>query len=388
MPKQIKVFHIVPGVPPTVNGLSEYCYELWKHWPQPRPEWHCLAAQVPEEAHSLWPQVEIAHFDLNRDSLLNALESAGARDVVLHYVGYAYHPKGVPLWLPKALQSWKQHHQSGAHLTVMFHELYAKGSWRRTSFWLSPVAKHIMKDLAQLADKWVTSCPDYVEQINRETSTGVKGTLIPVGANIKPAETLTRLPWNLASGKKLKVVFFGMVGTRLWSLQCHENLLREMCEQKLVEQITLLGKKDESSRFYGEIKALKSKIGFDHLWNESYDCSLKQISEILSVNDLGFVSNEPGNISKSLVYAALCAHSVLPVASARANERERPDYPCVVNDDARPEVAVKFFKNEAEVQALRTRIETASRTSLNWEKIAAQWVEVLRGADSHTTARG
>jgi hypothetical protein len=379
--KQNKIVHIVPSVPPAIDGLSEYCHALWKHWPQPVPEWWCLAANVPDQAQTVWPQVEIMRFELNGPSLIETLETSGARAVVLHYVGYAYQPKGVPFWLPKALRVWKHRHKEEAHLTVMFHELYAKGSWRQTSFWLLPIAKRIMMDLAELADQWVTSCPDYVEKLAVETNTSAKGTLIPVGSNIKSIEPITRQFWD-GHPKKLKLVFFGMPGTRLWSLQAHENLIARMCQQQMVKQITLLGKHDPSSRFFIEMKELQRKIGFETLWNEVYDLSTERISEVLSNHDIGFVANSPGIISKSLVYAALCAHSVIPVASTKTGEREWPNYPCVVNDDTRPEVSIRFLEDFKAVQEMQSRVQVASRTILNWESIAVQWTRVLRLAEN------
>ncbi|MGI8431100.1 MAG: hypothetical protein ACR2MW_02255, partial [Chthoniobacterales bacterium] len=67
--------------------------------------------------------------------------------VVLHYVNYGYHPRGVPSWLPKKLAQMQA--GSGHRLVTIFHELYASSSWRGSAFWLQPLQKRIARAIAQ-----------------------------------------------------------------------------------------------------------------------------------------------------------------------------------------------------------------------------------------------
>jgi len=124
-----RVCHIVPAVPPEFNGLGDYAGQLWRHWPEPRPEWHVAALRVPAGAAEAWPGVAFHPFRPNAESLLEALLESRADVVALHYVGHGYHPKGVPLWLPKALARWKS--ATGGRLVTFFHELCATGKPKR-----------------------------------------------------------------------------------------------------------------------------------------------------------------------------------------------------------------------------------------------------------------
>ncbi len=368
--------HIVPAVPPIPNGLGDYCYKLWEHWPAPRPEWSCLAPKVSEDSRRAWPEVGLSPFGLSRAGLRDALGEAKASAVVLHYVGYGYHPKGCPVWLPQALGDWKR--ATGGPLTVMFHELYSKGRPWQTSFWLAPVAKKIVADLAAISDRWVTSCPEYEAGLTAVAgSRPGKGALIPIGANIAPvSEADFGRPWPLAAGRKLKIVIFGLPNTRLWALQAHRNLLARLCEADLVESILLLGKSDGNGKADQETRQIQNQIGHAALWSESGDLTPRRLSETLLSQDIGLVANWPGVLTKSLAYANLCAHGVVPVASLRPGKTASASAPCLRNDDVAPDVCLGQLRDEGAVRTLKEEMRQITRGALGWDSITARWVEV------------
>ena len=74
--------------------------------------------------------------------------------VVLQLSGYGFDKRGAPLWLLKEIEGRRRHIKS---FGVFFHELYAFGPPWSSSFWLSPVQRHIACRLAVLSDFWMTS---------------------------------------------------------------------------------------------------------------------------------------------------------------------------------------------------------------------------------------
>lgn len=337
--------HIVPTVPPAFNGLADYSYKLWEHWSQPRPQWKCLAAQVPAGAQGLWPDAEIIPFQLNKKALLNALKEAAPPHVVLHYVGYAYHSKGVPLWLVPALTEWKK--QSYGHLCVMFHELYASGSPRQSAYWLQPWSKKIVAQLVSLADQWLCSSELAAKVlVNQFAATRSQGNVVPVGANIEPSSPIDlSRPWPLAHGGKLRIAAFGLPGTRVSAIECHVELLKLLYQRGLVEKIALVGKSGD--HLHEEmVSALQQQvipINCENLWETHYDLMPLQISDLLSQYDLSLSRDWPQLLTKSGSYAAATVHSLISVCapSSQADTHSfnlDPQYvfqpPFVPNEDA------------------------------------------------------
>ena len=378
MPQEPLV-HLVPTVPPAFNGLADYCHQLWRHWPAPRAPWHVLAAHVPPGAHKAWPDVQIRPFHTGKSGLLEALEASGARRVVLHYVGYAYHPKGVPLWLPPALRAYKS--RCGAQIITMFHELWPRASPRQSAFWLSPLARGVAVQLAHLSQSWVTNCPHYAALLDAQTrARPPAGHIIPVGTNIVPAQAVDfARPWKLP----LRAVIFGLANSRLWSLTSHEALLRRLVEQDLVQSITLLGQ-GASEADEIRLRPLLRRIGPDALWRRCPDLAPAEVSAVLAEQDVGLVYNSPDILTKSTAYAALCAHGVVPVvapvpahAPREMNRSLIEQLPFLPGDGAQTGPTVEALRDGARMRELRLRLGEAARGVLSWDTIARQWAQII-----------
>ena len=146
------VVHIAPQLPPAIDGVGDYCWNLWRHWPEPDVRWKFLALHNVPQTRAHWREVEVSGFEANAYSLNRALETAGAETVVLHYVSYGFQPKGVPLWLPETLRRWREGSSGKSQkqnadderinvrsprLITMFHEMYARSSPLRSPFWVA-----------------------------------------------------------------------------------------------------------------------------------------------------------------------------------------------------------------------------------------------------------
>ena len=387
--------HIVPTVPPAINGLADYCFKLWEHWPQPRPQWHCLAARVPAGAQQAWPQAHIEAFSLDKKGLLGALNQTKARCVVLHYVGYSYHSRGVPLWLPRALRAWKNGAPGGEkrRVCVMFHEVWASGSPRSSAFWLAPLAKNIVGQLLQVADHWVTSNEAAAADLVHLAGADVRrGRLVPVGANIEPQ---TPIDWArpVARARGLRVAVFGLPHSRIAALSAHLELMKLACQSSLVSQISLIGKAGDAAH-HAHMETLQTQIAPLHgapphgateqpvVWQTHFDLAPAAISQLLREDDLMLSRNHPRLLTKSGVYAAACVHGLItvcaPVAPSALGDSGLPGAPTphLANDDHNASATARFLADESQMHQLRARVGEAAQGSLSWQGIVRAWSEI------------
>lgn len=370
-----------------IGGVGDYCVKLWEYWPELQPQWSFLTTEGAATSQQQWSEVKIKNFEKSAMGLIAALEAINAKTVVLHYVGYGFHPKGCPIWLPRALKAWKAV-SSDRRVVVMFHELYATGTIWSSNFWVKPVAKKIIQDLIFLADLWLTSCLRYQSKlVNNFTASIEKGALISIGANILPLEPVRfDRSWPLVTGNKLKVVIFGLAKTRLWALNVHAKFLKLLCERGLVESVTLAGKSELLDPRVGKAMAQhQAYIGHAHLWYEAFDLTASQASQLLATQDLGLVSNEPNVLTKSGVFASLSVHGVLSVICGQINI-EQDDLDKSVfsyNSSLTPTLTcLEKMQNKQEVDQKKQALQTLTQTNLDWKTITLAWVEHLEKLDN------
>lgn len=381
------LIHIVSSVPPAPDGVSDYCYKLWQHWPQPRPHWVCVTPKQPEGAAAAWPAAELVPFALSKEGLLEALEKCPAGNVVLHYVGYAYQKRGMPWWLPGALRAWKK--RSGAKIYVMFHELYAQGSPRGSAFWLQPLGHSIVVQLAQLADCWVTSNQDAAERLVFEMGVSARGgQFIPVGSAIEPETPVDfERPWPLGGDGKLGIAVFGLPRTRSDALSFHRELLRQLCERGLVREIALIGKSTASSQL-DSLQQLQKQISprSDKIWQTYSDLEHEEISAVLRQQDIALSRFHPEVLTKSTSYAASCVHGLITICLPSAQTKARNTglsgsemaVPHLASDDSQAQKTVEFLRDTAAVGELRTQIKRVALHDLSWSHIVDEWQKVTR----------
>ena len=388
--KPRNLVHILPTVPPAFNGLGDYCHQLWAQWPQPRPQWTCLAARVPDGAREAWPEAEIGSFALSKTGLLTALEKAAPTCAVLHYVGYAYQKRGAPLWMSGALRAWKQ--RSGGRVCVIFHELYAGGTPRQSAFWLQPFTKRIVVQLADIADSWITTNEAATLGLVRGLGvSGARGRVVPIGSVIAPVAPVDfGRAWPLTAGEKLRVIVFGLPSSRASALRAHQNLLKLACEQDLIAQISLVGKSGDGAQAQA-MKELQTQIaphrGAD-FWDTHHDLTPAQISALFACHHLALSRNRPEHLTKSTIYAAACVHGLVTLTLPAMSE-SLPDLtlgqgsgpfraPHLPNDDGQPQSALDTMKNARAIGDLRAQLRDLALHKLNWETIVREWSEAVR----------
>ena len=326
------LIHIVPTTPPEVNGLTDYCRQLWRYWPEPEPKWAIASPNVVHGAEEAWPGVSFHPFERNASSLGAALEESGEKTAVLHYVGYGYDARGVPAWLPKGLEKWKS---DGGKLVTMFHEIYASGPPWKSEFWLRPKMVRIAQQIVDLSDRWITSCPDWFDRLTDEFRADSKrGCLIPISSAIDPIDRAPVDPWPLANGKQISVAIFGFPRTRSLSLSAHRRLLSILADKGRIHRVMLIGREPDPVTG-SEVDRVLTEIGLigrkETLFNATSDAISKKLSECA----IGLSYYPYGILSKSSAFAAYAVHGLTTVIPKSAKTGPGP---FLENDEFRPEV--------------------------------------------------
>lgn len=263
------ILQIVPSLPPTVSGLGDYAVALAG----------ALRANFGIESHFLVPD----------PATFSSLETN--QTILVQYVGYGYHKRGAPLWLPAGLAEAKRRNSSLRILT-MFHELYAFGPPWRSSFWLSPRQRRIVKDLMALSGGVVTNCPLATATLSRWAPGRVIHTM-PTPSNIGEPSDLR--PFE---SREPVVALFGQSPSRMQAWQAL---------QKTPGFLKHLGAEEIWDIGPGNCPSLpvKTKI-FGRLEHA-------EISALLLRARYGLISTPWRRLSRSGVFAAYAVHGTVPV---------------------------------------------------------------------------
>lgn len=299
----MELIQIVPRLPPATDGLGDYAFHLAKqlrddceidsHFIVGNPQWESeqpieFAAQRVGERSSA--------------CLLETLQSSrnSISSVLLHYVGYGYAKRGCPFWLIRGLNQWKRE-RPNRRLVTVFHELYAFGSPWNSSFWTSPFQRFLARRLAIISDQAVTPMRMYariLEQFRHGFENRVVAT--PVFSNVgEPTEF--RPFWE----RRNQVVVFGNVYQRAQVYAQHLEALIDTCRMLDVERIVDVGPSVKVSSTF--------PVPFTQLGKQS----ASDVSTLLSSSRVGFLSYVDGCLAKSGIFAAYCAHGMLPVLPRR-----------------------------------------------------------------------
>ena len=296
------ITQIIPKLPPSVNGLGDYALNLARQLRQDAQiETHFLIGD------SNWTGAyQIEGFSVSQvnscsaSSLLSQLsDNEQSSTILLHYVNYAYAKRGCPGWLIDGLQHWRIR-KNGRRLLTMFHELYAFGPPWTSSFWLSLSQKGLAARLACLSDRIFTSLNSYAETLHK-LSRGKQEDIpaLPVFSNI--GEPLQLKP--LIKRQRRLVVFGGQSNRRRVYRDSWAELA--LAVQTLgVELIWDIGPSTDLT--LSDVKGVPIV--------ETGKLSEREISNILSNSRAGFLNYDTKRLGKSTIFAAYCAHGVLPVS--------------------------------------------------------------------------
>jgi hypothetical protein len=297
------VIQVVPALPPAINGLGDYALNLAcqlhqefgmeTHFVVGDPRWKGTN-EIEGFPISILPQRSGA-------AVVSALLDAGSppAPVLVHYVGYGYAKRGCPVWLIDGLKRWRTK-GSDRFVVTMFHELYAFGPPWTSSFWLSPLQKNLAIRLACSSDRILTSRQGYAEQLYQlSRGNHIQIPTLPVFSNLGEPKQVP-----LLAERKRRIVVFGSPSNRL---RVYRESLAELeltCKLLGIEEIWDIGSTT------GISLSTVSSVPVVELGKQS----ATEISGFLLNSFAGFFNYTPMYLAKSTIFAAYCAHGLLPVS--------------------------------------------------------------------------
>jgi hypothetical protein len=295
---------IITRLPPAIDGVGDYAlylagrlckdFNIETHFVVGDPSW-TGATEIQG-----FPVTKVSVCSAN--TLLSLLPSnrQPPTTVLLHYVNYGYAKRGCPVWLVDGLQRW-QAASANRSLVTMFHETYATGPPWTSSFWLSPLQRNLAARLARLSDRCLTSRQGYAKLLY-ELSLG-KQTQIPTLAVFSNIGEPEQVP-PLAERQRHIVVF----GSPLHRLRAYRESLTQLeltCQLLGIEEILDIGPSTNLP--------LSTVSGVPVV--ELGQRSATEISGFLLNSLVGFFDYNPDYLAKSGIFAAYCAHGLLPVST-------------------------------------------------------------------------
>jgi hypothetical protein len=292
----MEIVAIAPRVPPAVDGVGDYATTLATGLRQQGSNCQFIAA------HGVTGEAPFPTTGLGRLTARHLQELlTGHSTVLLHYVGYGYGRRGCPRWLINGLTRWKVATPQ-AHLVTMFHEVYAFSPYPwHSAFWLSPVQKHLAWRLARLSDRLVTNREHYAD-ILHSFAPGTPITVLPVLSNVGEV----RQPKPLAE-RSPHLVIFGGRGNRISVYRNCADLLERICQILSIETILDIG---PAVPFRDQIPpSSRVSIPIEKLGVRSP----QEISTALASCRAGLFNYPAAYLAKSGIFAAYCAHGLLPI---------------------------------------------------------------------------
>lgn len=268
----MRVVQIVPHLPPPFEGVGTYASALAE-----------ALAKSGIETRFLVP-------DRTVQGLLREIRDA--ETVLLHYAGYGYQRRGCPVWLAEGLDRWR------GRLVTLFHEVFAFGPPWRSSFWLLPVQRRIAARLARRSAALVTTLEIYEARL-RPWTRDREVTVMPVFSTVGEPAAVPGF-----EERARRIVVFGGAGVRgrTWGPFLPE--LARTARELGAEEILDVGPPVDLPGAVGGVPVRGLGV-----------LPPAAVSDLLLGSAVGFLAYPPDFLPKSTIFAAYCAHGVLPVCA-------------------------------------------------------------------------
>lgn len=302
--KNIKtIIQIVPRLPPAIDGVGDYALNLAQQLYQDFGiETQFLVSDPSWIGDTHLEKFTIYTLSIRSSvSLLSLLReiSIDSSVILLHYVGYGYAKKGCPIWLVQALERWKTE-RNYQKIITMFHEVYAAGRPPWTSaFWLFPLQKKLATHLVQMSDRILTSKQTYADllyKMSRKKQSKIPA--LPVFSGIGEISYIQPL-----AERQRRLVIFGSRGNRVRVYQEAFSQLSQACKHLEIEEVWDIGTPTNFN--------LSTVNGISIV--EMGQLPAAKISRIFSNSIAGFLCYPSDFLAKSTIFAAYCAHGLLPI---------------------------------------------------------------------------
>jgi hypothetical protein len=299
---------ITTRLPPQICGIGAYSWLAHKYRPNESAPADFLVMEGAAESRALLEWDAITDFNGDPWKLAQALDRAGATNVLLHYAGRAYQRFGCPTWLPGVLRKWKTKVPNG-RLTVFFHEVPGELPRLSRHFLLGKINSRIIRQLAAVADLLVTNTENHAA-ILRKLSGRDEVHCLPVGSNIEPVASSSQ------PRAETEFIIFGLPFGRWRTLQAFEPEIRKWHESDLLTKLHLIGPEDEKLAAQANplIESLSDVVVRHGMLPEG------EVSRLLAHARFALTNVSPATWSKSGAFMACAAHGCAVVIKETANE--------------------------------------------------------------------
>lgn len=311
-----KILQIIPTPPHNADGIGDYAVQLAT---QLRQDFQ-VDTQFLVYRNDIQVEPSVSGFLIQQLSIHTAEKFRAAipdrlQAIILHFSAYPYFNTslsgslgiGTPFWFVEALRSVVTSQQ--IKLVVMFHEL-PKLYWKQFYVFdfLNPIQCIVSRRLAQMADTVLTSSTRFQSILSKWIGKHV--TKLAIFSNMGEPETI--MP--LSARQRRLIIFGGSARARIYNN--HSPTLIQSCQLLGIDKIYDIGS-TLNLPDYSQTDIELISLGFR---------SSTEVSELLSTSLAGCIdySPFPGNLSKSGVFAAYCAHGILPILT-RDNSSEVDD---------------------------------------------------------------
>ncbi len=296
-----KILQIVPRLSPDVDGVGDYTLSL-AHELRDRYQIHSdfLVVRPSERTQPVVDGFTVHHLAAHTAEGLLAQIPADVSTIVLQYSNYPYllGKLDAPAWLVVALMRLKR---QGLRIVIMFHELPTL-QYQRIRL-PNPIQRRVSRGLAQVADVVVTNNAAFQYTLAVWAKTPVH--CVPNFSTI--GEVRQVLP--LCDRERTLVIFGSTDRGRIY----RSNLegIRQICQRFNIHTLYDIGHPiDWDTDGLGtETTVIKTGL-----------LPAAAVSKLMFTALIGIFDYRrfPNNLAKSTVYAAYCAHGLLPLCNLRA----------------------------------------------------------------------
>jgi hypothetical protein len=378
------VTHIVPLFAPVIDGVGDYSLNL---------------ARALRSGHSLDSRFVVADPSWNgagevdgfsvigpttveASRMSNAIENDGY--VILHYVGYGYHRKGIPAWLVEAIEQWRLKNMA-ARLVTIFHEIWSSGPPWKSAFFLKPTQRALVARLLRQSCHAFVSTRSALRSLNRIAPN--RTSFLPVSANILPLEE----PKPHPRGSELfQPLIFGQPWTRRNAVERHVEFLRGLHRNRKLERVLVMGKGASNNAQGEDVGLLKRALPLEKI-QVIGEVSAADAAKIFDQTDFLLSPTRPRDLCKSsAVMSAFACGCSVAVSPQFANDDPAPlsrTHFIVANDS---DCRVRYLESSPFQKWNLQRVAAQARSwflrNADWPTIAAHIAEnllIVSNAEAH-----
>lgn len=306
---------IAPTSPPGVCGVSDHAYKTALALNKFYKSIKIGVEYFPEVIRDTPLTLTTAYWQ----SLLKQIEkNSTPGDLLLNFTPTSYSKTGLPFKLLQALKKFKKESPYN-HLYIFFHETWDDSAGLRIHHRLrNQLIKYTVKQLSKLADGITVVTNEQKEKIISLTNSK-KVRLSLVGANILPVDKENGLTSIRKPGEW---VIFGLAHTRLWTLQQHLPLIKELHNNGLIKKIYAIG--PLNNHYADEELSLASGQLGPGVLIQTGTLDPGEVSAMMLTAEAALVGQTADSLRKSGTFAALSAHAVPVICEAPVTLDEPP----------------------------------------------------------------